>query len=104
MAGCSGTSPKEGTTLKSTGKERRVRARAVALECLLAAPPLASQVMFWQEDAHEKVGVVDAQWVVHQHLPTLAIQVYERCHKEWGDVQPEAGRCRECVSTSSGVK
>ncbi|KAK4759044.1 hypothetical protein SAY87_020345 [Trapa incisa] len=48
-----------------------------------------------EEPAHEKIGVVDAQWVVHQSLPSLGNQgeqfegkapwraVRERCRKEW---------------------
>ncbi|XP_017702086.1 uncharacterized protein LOC103722823 isoform X2 [Phoenix dactylifera] len=61
------------------------------------------------EPAHEKIGVVDSQWIVHQVIPSLAnqgqavngkkpgearvcslcwllfgnVQVEERCHKEW---------------------
>ncbi|KEH22115.1 uncharacterized protein [Medicago truncatula] len=47
------------------------------------------------EPAHEKIGVVDAQWVVHQSVPSLGNQgqaeggkapwegVRERCQKEW---------------------
>ncbi|CAE5963342.1 unnamed protein product [Arabidopsis arenosa] len=47
------------------------------------------------EPAHEKIGVVDAQWVVHQSFPSLGNQgeatdgkapwqgVRERCKKEW---------------------
>ncbi|XP_058781571.1 uncharacterized protein LOC131655779 isoform X2 [Vicia villosa] len=47
------------------------------------------------EPAHEKIGVVDAQWIVHQGVPTLGNQgktetgkapwqgVRERCRREW---------------------
>ncbi|KAM7509186.1 hypothetical protein LguiA_019639 [Lonicera macranthoides] len=47
------------------------------------------------EPAHEKIGVVDAQWIVHKTLPTLGNQgqaengrapwegVRERCRREW---------------------
>ncbi|XP_047321507.1 uncharacterized protein LOC124925526 [Impatiens glandulifera] len=47
------------------------------------------------EPAHEKIGVVDAQWIVHQSLPSLGNQgqsedgrapwmgVRERCMNEW---------------------
>ncbi|KAI4384154.1 hypothetical protein MLD38_002342 [Melastoma candidum] len=71
-------------------------------------------------DAHEKVGVVDAQWVVHQHLPTLATQgrkeeneggagggkaVYERCHKEWEMFNQRLQAAEEyALPSSSGVK
>lgn len=47
------------------------------------------------ENAHERIGVVDAQWVVHQGLPSLGKQgqpesgrqpwegVRDRCRREW---------------------
>ncbi|GMH20756.1 hypothetical protein Nepgr_022598 [Nepenthes gracilis] len=47
------------------------------------------------EPAHEKIGVVDAQWIVHQSVPSLGNQgesedgkspwrgVKDRCRKEW---------------------
>ncbi|XP_073150616.1 uncharacterized protein [Henckelia pumila] len=47
------------------------------------------------EPSHEKIGVVDAQWIVHQTIPSLGSQgksdhgeapwqgVRERCKKEW---------------------
>ncbi|GAY36240.1 hypothetical protein CUMW_020830 [Citrus unshiu] len=35
------------------------------------------------EPAHEKIGVVDSQWIVHQTVPSLGNQVRERCKKEW---------------------
>ncbi|KAF5741104.1 hypothetical protein HS088_TW10G00099 [Tripterygium wilfordii] len=47
------------------------------------------------QPAHEKIGVVDAQWIVHQSVPTLGNQgfadngkapwqgVKERCRREW---------------------
>ncbi|XP_057738826.1 uncharacterized protein LOC130955860 [Arachis stenosperma] len=47
------------------------------------------------EPAHEKIGVVDAQWIVHQGVPSLGNQgekepgkapwqgVRDRCQKEW---------------------
>ncbi|CAI0462432.1 unnamed protein product [Linum tenue] len=47
------------------------------------------------EPAHEKIGVVDSQWIVHQRVPSLGnqveqehhfyyfISVSERCRKEW---------------------
>ncbi|KAF5740422.1 hypothetical protein HS088_TW11G00491 [Tripterygium wilfordii] len=47
------------------------------------------------EPAHEKIGVVDAQWIVHQGIPSLGNQgkaeagrtplegVRERCRREW---------------------
>ncbi|KAL3680829.1 hypothetical protein R1sor_023785 [Riccia sorocarpa] len=36
-----------------------------------------------QQPAHEKIGVVDAQWIRHLGKPTLGEQVHERCHLEW---------------------
>ncbi|KAK2413680.1 lysine ketoglutarate reductase trans-splicing protein [Trifolium repens] len=48
-----------------------------------------------EEPAHEKIGVVDTQWVIHQSVPSLGNQgqeedgkepwegVRERCHREW---------------------
>ncbi|XP_077229734.1 uncharacterized protein LOC143862548 [Tasmannia lanceolata] len=51
------------------------------------------------EPAHEKIGVVDAQWIVHQVVPSLGNQgqadngkapwegVRERCRKEWSIFQ-----------------
>ncbi|KAM7506570.1 hypothetical protein LguiA_017023 [Lonicera macranthoides] len=51
------------------------------------------------EPAHEKIGVVDAQWIVHQTVPSLGNQgqaekgkapwegVRDRCRKEWAMFQ-----------------
>ncbi|KAJ4970370.1 hypothetical protein NE237_003469 [Protea cynaroides] len=51
------------------------------------------------EPAHEKIGVVDSQWVVHQVIPSLGNQgqadegkapwegVRERCKSEWAEFQ-----------------
>ncbi|XP_022991016.1 uncharacterized protein LOC111487733 isoform X1 [Cucurbita maxima] len=48
-----------------------------------------------EQPAHEKIGVVDSQWIVHQSIPSLGNQgkaeggrapwegVRERCKKEW---------------------
>jgi len=47
------------------------------------------------QNAHEKIGVVDAQWIIHQGVPSLGNQgqpeqgkqpwegVRERCRREW---------------------
>ncbi|KAF3793325.1 hypothetical protein EJ110_NYTH09735 [Nymphaea thermarum] len=35
------------------------------------------------EPAHEKIGVVDAQWIIHMVLPSLGDQVRTRCKEEW---------------------
>lgn len=34
-------------------------------------------VFFDEQPAHEKIGVVDAQWIVHQTVPSLGSQVYQ---------------------------
>ncbi|XP_010542587.1 PREDICTED: uncharacterized protein LOC104815743 [Tarenaya hassleriana] len=51
------------------------------------------------EPAHEKIGVVDSQWIIHQVIPSLGNQgqaekgkapwqgVRERCRNEWGMFQ-----------------
>lgn len=31
-----------------------------------------------EQPAHEKIGVVDSQWIVHQTVPSLGNQVYPR--------------------------
>ncbi|VVA93815.1 unnamed protein product, partial [Arabis nemorensis] len=48
-----------------------------------------------EEPAHEKIGIVDSQWIVHQFIPSLGSQgkadngktpwqgVRDRCHVEW---------------------
>ncbi|EYU22537.1 hypothetical protein MIMGU_mgv1a026907mg [Erythranthe guttata] len=35
------------------------------------------------DPAHEKIGVVDAQWIVHQTVPSLRNQERQRCKREW---------------------
>ena len=32
-------------------------------------------MVLFKQPAHEKIGVVDAQWVVHQTVPSLGNQV-----------------------------
>ncbi|XP_047321629.1 uncharacterized protein LOC124925620 [Impatiens glandulifera] len=51
------------------------------------------------EPAHEKIGVVDSQWIIHQVIPSLGSQgendkgkapweaVRERCRNEWAQLQ-----------------
>ncbi|KAH7836474.1 hypothetical protein Vadar_001771 [Vaccinium darrowii] len=51
------------------------------------------------EPAHEKIGVVDSQWIIHQVIPSLGNQgqtengkppwqgVRERCRSEWAEFQ-----------------
>ncbi|EMS46005.1 hypothetical protein TRIUR3_21403 [Triticum urartu] len=57
------------------------------------------------EPAHEKIGVVDSQWIVHQVVPSLGNQgkaeggkpawegVRARCRKEWGMFQTSEIAC-----------
>ncbi|KAG2593747.1 hypothetical protein PVAP13_5NG012601 [Panicum virgatum] len=52
-----------------------------------------------KQPAHEKIGVVDSQWIVHQVIPSLGNQgkaengqapwegVRARCRQEWGMFQ-----------------
>ncbi|KAG8498552.1 hypothetical protein CXB51_004882 [Gossypium anomalum] len=59
------------------------------------------------EPAHEKIGVVDAQWIVHQSVPSLGNQgesqngkapwqgVRERCKKEWTIFQTRFSRAEK---------
>ncbi|MBA0738723.1 hypothetical protein Gogos_012050 [Gossypium gossypioides] len=47
------------------------------------------------EPAHEKIGVVDAQWIVHQSVPSLGNQVRERCKKEWTIFQMRFSRAEK---------
>lgn len=36
---------------------------------------LRPYVFAWKQPAHKKIGVVDAQWIVHQGVPSLGNQV-----------------------------
>ncbi|XVF02564.1 hypothetical protein REPUB_Repub04eG0185400 [Reevesia pubescens] len=59
------------------------------------------------EPAHEKIGVVDSQWIVHQSVPSLGNQgeeqegkapwqgVRERCKKEWKIFQTRFSRAEK---------
>ncbi|PPD84060.1 hypothetical protein GOBAR_DD19008 [Gossypium barbadense] len=59
------------------------------------------------EPAHEKIGVVDSQWIVHQSVPSLGNQgesldgkapwkgVRERCKKEWSIFQTRFSRAEK---------
>ena len=38
----------------------------------------SSLVGFLKQPAHEKIGVVDSQWIVHQSIPSLGNQVIRR--------------------------
>ncbi|KAE8722040.1 Uridine kinase-like protein 4 [Hibiscus syriacus] len=52
------------------------------------------------EPPHEKIGIVDAQWIVHKSVPSLGNQVRERCRKEW--VPGSADKCGESILWSTG--
>ncbi|XP_042472639.1 uncharacterized protein LOC122055327 [Zingiber officinale] len=67
------------------------------------------------EPAHEKIGVVDAQWIVHQVVPSLGNQgqaengrapwegVRERCRKEWGLFQTRLAEAEKAYYISKGI-
>jgi len=67
------------------------------------------------EPAHEKIGVVDAQWIVHQGVPSLGNQgrsengkapwegVRERCRKEWGMFQTRIAEADKAYYEMMGV-
>ncbi|XP_078443347.1 uncharacterized protein LOC144712856 isoform X2 [Wolffia australiana] len=68
-----------------------------------------------EEPAHEKIGVVDAQWIVHQSVPSLGNQgqamggrapwegVRERCRYEWGLFQHRLESAEKAYFESKGV-
>ncbi|XP_044352384.1 uncharacterized protein [Triticum aestivum] len=67
------------------------------------------------EPAHEKIGVVDSQWIVHQVVPSLGNQgqaengkapwegVRERCRKEWGIFQTRIAEADKAYYEMMGV-
>ncbi|XP_030542107.1 uncharacterized protein LOC115749430 [Rhodamnia argentea] len=67
------------------------------------------------EPAHQKIGVVDAQWVVHQTIPSLGNQgeaqdgkspwqgVRERCRREWGMFQRRMDNAEKAYFRSIGM-
>ncbi|KAL2567598.1 hypothetical protein AAZV13_18G012800 [Glycine max] len=67
------------------------------------------------EPAHEKIGVVDSQWIVHQGLPSLGNQgesqtgksrwqgVRERCRKEWTMFQSRLANAENAYYKSMGT-
>uniref|UniRef100_A0ACD5WL46 Uncharacterized protein n=1 Tax=Avena sativa TaxID=4498 RepID=A0ACD5WL46_AVESA len=67
------------------------------------------------DPAHEKIGVVDAQWIVHQVVPSLGNQgqsengkapwegVRERCRKEWGIFQTRIAEADKAYYEMMGV-
>ncbi|XP_015878997.3 uncharacterized protein LOC107415225 isoform X1 [Ziziphus jujuba] len=67
------------------------------------------------EPAHEKIGVVDAQWIVHQSVPSLGNQgkadngrapwegVRERCRREWTMFQERMASAETAYYQAMGV-
>lgn len=65
--------------------------------------------------AHEKIGVVDAQWIVHQGIPSLGSQgqadegkqpwqgVRERCKLEWKMFQQRFANAEKNYNMSMGI-
>ncbi|XP_044492023.1 uncharacterized protein LOC123215834 [Mangifera indica] len=67
------------------------------------------------EPAHEKIGVVDSQWIVHQTVPSLGNQgeaqngkapwqgVRERCRKEWTMFQSRMTKAEKTYFEAMGI-
>jgi hypothetical protein len=67
------------------------------------------------EPAHEKIGVVDSQWVIHQVIPSLGNQgtaengrtpwegVRARCRKEWGMFQKRLADAEKAYYLGKGI-
>ncbi|XP_019236775.1 PREDICTED: uncharacterized protein LOC109217006 isoform X2 [Nicotiana attenuata] len=67
------------------------------------------------EPAHEKIGVVDAQWIVHQTVPSLGSQgksengkapwegVRERCRREWTMFQDRMANAEMAYYKAMGI-
>ncbi|GMP57843.1 hypothetical protein CsSME_00021750 [Camellia sinensis var. sinensis] len=67
------------------------------------------------EPAHAKIGVIDAQWIVHQTVPSLGNQgeaekgkapwqaVRERCKREWTMFQNRVANAEKAYYTSIGI-
>ncbi|XWS30416.1 hypothetical protein CRYUN_Cryun24cG0115800 [Craigia yunnanensis] len=68
------------------------------------------------EPPHEKIGVVDAQWILHQSVPSLGNQgqaeggkapwevVRERCRKEWTMFQDRMTNAEKAYFEAMGMK
>ncbi|WOL11393.1 hypothetical protein Cni_G20155 [Canna indica] len=58
------------------------------------------------EPAHEKIGVVDAQWIVHQVIPSMGDQkqVRERCMSEWSQFQARLARADKAYLDGTGSR
>ncbi|KAL6587448.1 hypothetical protein OROMI_000426 [Orobanche minor] len=67
------------------------------------------------EPAHERIGVVDSQWIVHQTVPSLGNQgeagngkapwegVRERCRNEWDMFQDRFDRAEKAYYEAMGI-
>ncbi|KAL3813829.1 hypothetical protein ACJIZ3_015097 [Penstemon smallii] len=67
------------------------------------------------EPAHEKIGVVDSQWIVHQTVPSLGSQgkaekgkapwegVRERCRNEWSMFQDRLTAAEKAYFEAMGI-
>ncbi|KAG2708126.1 hypothetical protein I3760_05G177100 [Carya illinoinensis] len=67
------------------------------------------------DPAHEKIGVVDSQWIVHQTVPSLGNQgetqngkapwqgVRERCRKEWTMFQSRMTKAEHTYFKDMGI-
>ncbi|KAK1319207.1 hypothetical protein QJS10_CPB04g01519 [Acorus calamus] len=67
------------------------------------------------EPAHEKIGVVDSQWIVHQGFPSLGNQyqtmytehiinqVRDRCRKEWAMFQARLADAEKAYYIERGI-
>ncbi|XP_021632858.1 uncharacterized protein LOC110629947 isoform X1 [Manihot esculenta] len=68
------------------------------------------------EPAHEKIGVVDSQWIIHQTVPSLGNQgesqngkapwqgVRERCRKEWTMFQNRMTNAEDAYFRSKAIE
>jgi hypothetical protein len=54
------------------------------------------------EPAHEKIGVVDSQWIIHQVIPSLGNQVRARCRNEWAEFQSRLTNADKAYLTQNG--
>ncbi|GFY87257.1 trimethylguanosine synthase [Actinidia rufa] len=68
-----------------------------------------------RQPAHEKIGVVDEQWIVHQTVPSLGNQgkaengkaawegVRERCRSEWTMFQERMNTAEKVYFEAMGI-
>ncbi|KAM1130124.1 hypothetical protein ACFX19_045514 [Malus domestica] len=76
---------------------------------------LPSFIFAWEQPAHKKIGVVDAQWIVHQGVPSLGNQgrpeggrapwegVRERCNSEWAMFQARMTGAEKAYFEEMGI-